>query len=289
MNWLYLVQAISADVVSRLAAAGLPPLVDGSILIGPEHLAENASPNRIVFVPKSSRFLARDASARVGVAAPSAPQGAGVLSVLLSNCGRNYTTATVSVSAPNLTGGVQATATAVLGTAGVVHRVQMTAMGSGYTSAPTVTIAGDGVGALATAVLAPTAEQLAAAAQRPLWTEWQLYDVHLWGCVYGSSPVFQASNPDTDWDATATLGLVLMQSLNELAHGVHRLGALTWVSSQPQATKLQILGRYATLALEIAVPVPDVLLGFAPIGTHPVPTVSMILPDGTTSTPINLG
>jgi hypothetical protein len=289
MQWLYLVQTISTDVVTRIAAANLPPLVDGSILLGPEHIAENASPNRIVFVPKSSQFLPRDASMRHGIAAVTVPQGAGVLSVFVLNHGKSYTTATVAISAPNLAGGVQATATAVL-LSGVVHRIQMTAMGSGYTSAPTVTITGDGTSATAEAVLAPTAEQLAAMQQRPLWTERQLYEVHLWGCTYNTAtPKTQITNPDTDWDATATLALIILQSLADLVHGIHRPGPMRWQSSADDATKLQILGRYAIWNLEIDVPVPDVLYSFAPIGTRPVPTVSMILPDGTTSTPIDLG
>jgi hypothetical protein len=51
-----LVAAISADVVSRLAAAGYPALTDGSILIGRQHVDEESAPPRIVFVPSSSSF-----------------------------------------------------------------------------------------------------------------------------------------------------------------------------------------------------------------------------------------
>jgi hypothetical protein len=125
--------------------------------------------------------------------------------------------------------------------------------------------------------------------QNALWTERQKYEVHLWGCVYTQSPVFQATNPDTDWDATAMLALIIMQSLSELAHGIHRPGTFTWRSSAEDATKLQIIGRYAIWDLEIDVPVPDVLFEFAPVGTRAIPTVALILPDGTTSTPIDLG
>jgi hypothetical protein len=166
----------------------------------------------------------------------------------------------------------------------------MTAMGTGYTEEPTVTITGNGSGATARAVLTPSFEQLAAMQQRALWTEWQLYEVHLWGCTYDTAdPPFQQTNPETDWDATALLGLVILQSLSDLAHGVHIPGAMRWVSSDPTSTKLQILGRYAVWNLEIAVPVPDVLYSLAPIGTRPVPTVSLLLPDGSSSDPIDLG
>ncbi len=57
-TWVALVAAISADVVNRLALAGLPPLtleIDGSagaIQIGPQFVAEQSSPPRILFVPK---------------------------------------------------------------------------------------------------------------------------------------------------------------------------------------------------------------------------------------------
>lgn len=283
MNWLFLVQTISADVVARMAAAGIAPLVDGAILIGPEHIAENASPNRIVFVPKGSRYLPRDASMRWGFNAANEPQGAGVLSIFLVNSGRDYTTATVSVSAPDLAGGVQATANAVIAN-GVVTRVQMTDMGSGYTAPPTVTITGDGTNALATAILGPTTEQLSAMSANPLWTEWQLYEVHLWGCTYDTNnPQFQATNPDTDWDATAQLGLIILQSLGELGHGIHKPGPMRWRSSDPDATKLQIIGRYAIWQLEIAVPVPDVSLEFAPVGTYGQSTVVLLTPGGSSA------
>lgn len=55
-----LVAAISDAVVTRLAAAGYPPLVAGKILLGRQHLAENAFPPRIVVVPRRSRFLSKD-------------------------------------------------------------------------------------------------------------------------------------------------------------------------------------------------------------------------------------
>src|SRR5678816_2759858 len=123
MQWQYLVQTISADVVTRLADAGVAPLVDGAILLGPEHIAENASPNRIVFVPKGSRYTPRDASMRQGRQAREVPQGSGVLSVFVTCGGVGYTGASVTISAPDLTGGIQATANAVV-TEDVVHRVQ---------------------------------------------------------------------------------------------------------------------------------------------------------------------
>lgn len=61
----------------------------------------------------------------------------------ITNAGAGYTTApTVTISAPNQTNGVQATAVASISNAsGTIISAQITAVGSGYTSLPTVTIA----------------------------------------------------------------------------------------------------------------------------------------------------
>ena len=84
--------------------------------------------------------------------------GQGVESVTISGVWSGFTqaTSTVVFGAPNLPGGVQATGTVTI-TAGAPTLVTMTEKGSGYTSAPTVTIADSDVGAetsgTATAVL----------------------------------------------------------------------------------------------------------------------------------------
>ena len=61
----------------------------------------------------------------------------------ITNAGAGYTTApTVTISAPNQTNGVQATAVASISNAsGTIISAQVTNIGSGYTSLPTVTIA----------------------------------------------------------------------------------------------------------------------------------------------------
>ena len=75
----------------------------------------------------------------------------GVGSVGITNRGSGYTSApAVTISAPNQTNGVQATATSTI-TANVVSSISITNGGSGYTSAPTVTITGGG-GTGATAI-----------------------------------------------------------------------------------------------------------------------------------------
>lgn len=71
-TWVALVAAISADVVSRLADAKLPPLtpnIDGSpgaIQIGPQFVYEQGSPPRVLFIPKQWDIDARDAGNFLG-------------------------------------------------------------------------------------------------------------------------------------------------------------------------------------------------------------------------------
>lgn len=57
-TWSALVSDISSELVSRLAAAGLPPLTPeingapGAIQIGPQFVAEAGSPPRVLMIPK---------------------------------------------------------------------------------------------------------------------------------------------------------------------------------------------------------------------------------------------
>jgi hypothetical protein len=72
-------------------------------------------------------------------------------SIAITNGGSNYTsTPAIVISAPNQTGGIQATAQATV-TANVVSAITLTEAGSGYTSPPSVTITGGG-GTNATAI-----------------------------------------------------------------------------------------------------------------------------------------
>jgi len=75
----------------------------------------------------------------------------GVGQIGLTNRGSGYTSApAVTISTPNQSNGVQATATATI-TANTVSSIAITNGGSGYTSAPTVTLTGGG-GSGATAI-----------------------------------------------------------------------------------------------------------------------------------------
>lgn len=73
--------------------------------------------------------------------------GAPLDRVEIENGGSTYTTATVSISAPDAAGGTQATATATV-TGGAVSAITITNPGSGYYNPPTITVTGDGTGAV---------------------------------------------------------------------------------------------------------------------------------------------
>jgi hypothetical protein len=69
--------------------------------------------------------------------------GEGVATVVVSNSGTLYTTSTTltaTFSAPQIKGGVRATGTATTDAAGLVSGFTLTLAGTGYTSAPTVTL-----------------------------------------------------------------------------------------------------------------------------------------------------
>lgn len=75
-----------------------------------------------------------------------------ISTIVIDNGGTGYTNATVTIDAP--TSGVTATADAILDNGEIVG-INLSSVGEGYETAPTVTITGDGSGAIATAVLAP--------------------------------------------------------------------------------------------------------------------------------------
>jgi hypothetical protein len=69
--------------------------------------------------------------------------GEGVATVVVSNSGTLYTTSTTltaTFSAPQIKGGVRATGTASTDAAGLVSGFTLTLAGTGYTSAPTITL-----------------------------------------------------------------------------------------------------------------------------------------------------
>lgn len=55
-----IIKRIGDDVVERLAAAGYPPLVNGTIDVGRVEQFAQGSPPRIIFTPTASKFSMRD-------------------------------------------------------------------------------------------------------------------------------------------------------------------------------------------------------------------------------------
>ena len=75
--------------------------------------------------------------------------------ITITSGGSGYSAApTVTISAPNEVGGVQATATATI-TSGIVTAITITEPGTGYTSAPTITFSSGAASATATAINQP--------------------------------------------------------------------------------------------------------------------------------------
>lgn len=64
-----LVGAISDHVVAALSAASAPPLTDGKILVGREHIAEASSPPRVVFIPTTGKYGPKSVASAMTVAA----------------------------------------------------------------------------------------------------------------------------------------------------------------------------------------------------------------------------
>jgi len=251
-----LVAAISADVVAKIAAAGLPPLADGGIVLGKSRVADNAPPPRILFIPKSFRFEAPSPGVNVQPISPTNPNapGFGVRSYTMTQYGGGYVPGStpVTVSAPDVASGVQATAVATVSSNGSVVRIVPQVVGSGYLKAPTVTIGGAGTNASATANLTPTPQALTVARQRAIWTEWHLFEVHCWATTSTNGTL--TPDGDLDYDAAQQLYQQVISSAQAIAAGVYMPSQGAWFDADADATVYDVLGRKARFMLEIATP-----------------------------------
>lgn len=156
-----IVPAVSSSVGAAVIDAAWGPVMDVTSIDSENTLIQRfGKPNNSNFKNwfNLANFLGYSASALV-VRTDTAGQYNAVQtltgrvgSVTIGAGGTGYIPAetTVTFSAPNIAGGIQATGTAVI-SGGVVTGVTITNAGSGYTSAPTVTIASSGSGANATA------------------------------------------------------------------------------------------------------------------------------------------
>lgn len=88
--------------------------------------------------------------------------GEGVATVALNNTGTLYSTSTTlgaTFSAPNIPGGVAGTAQVTTNALGNIASVTLVSAGTGYTSAPTLAVAGGTTGTLATFTVALTSSK----------------------------------------------------------------------------------------------------------------------------------
>ncbi len=270
MSIVSLVAAISADVVTKWAAAGKPALVDGGIVIGRVRVDENSAPPRVIFIPKGSSFGPRStptsSSPQNSLAtSPQAP-GSGVKSYTMTGYGGTYAAPTVSIALPDVPGGVRATATATLTSNGAISGIVPVLVGSGYLTPPIVTITDStGTGAGASANLDRTPQALAVVQQRSILTETVQFEVHCWDV---------AATPDAnnDFDEAQLLYRQVIASTWLLAPGVCKFTSGRWIDSAPNSTQIDLYGHLFVFGLELQTPLTDAPLGFAPANTQSNPT-----------------
>lgn len=284
MSLVDVVAAISADVVAKIAAAGLPALSDGQIVIGRVKDEETSAPPRIVFIPIGFRFAARSNPVNYAPQQRAAGGvGAGIRSFSMNASGSGYTgTPTVTISAPDVAGGTQATATATLTSNGAISVIVPSNPGSGYLSPPSVTINGTGTGAAATANLQPNAPARAVAQQPAILTEWHKFEVRCWGVNSVSGVV--TPDPVLDYAATQQLYAQVIASAQACFPAVHIEAAGRWADADPSAMAVDLLGHRASFEMEVAMPIlrePMVPSGgpsitYAPGATQPNITTTML-------------
>lgn len=289
---LDIVTAISADLVAKIAAAGLPPLVDGQIVIGRDKADEISAPPRVVFIPTAFRFETRSNPVSYAVQQPGSPlnPGSGVRSFTMTQYGGGYTgTPTVTIGAPDLTGGVQATATATVTSNGAISGLVVTNSGSGYSTVPTVTISGTGTQAAALANLQQPSTALTVIQQTAFLTEVHRFEVLVWGVTSNGTTL--TPDPVLDYAATQRLYSQVLASSQTVFPNVHIPSGGQWFDAQSSSMQRDVLGRMASFSLEFKLPVlrePMVPLTgpsiqFVPPQTQPAPTLYMIGSSGSVS------
>lgn len=285
MSIIQIVSAISDDVVAKITAAGLPPLVDGQIVIGRDKDDEASSPPRIVFIPTSFRFETRSNPVNYSATQRTNPNavGSGIRSFTMTQYGGGYSgTPTVTVGAPDLAGGTQATASAVLTANGAICAVVPVVAGSGYLSPPRVTIAGTGTQAACTANLQQPSTALTVMQQQAFLTEWVRFEVLVWGVNSVGTKI--TPDPALDYVATQRLYAQVIASAQTLYPNIHVPSNGQWIDAQPDAMAREAFGHRVSFYLELPVPVlrePMVPLTgasirLAPPQTQAAPTLYML-------------
>jgi hypothetical protein len=104
---------------------------------------------------------------------------------------------------------------------------------------------------------ADDAQYQAMVLQRPIASEILSFDVHCWGAA-------TTGNPDDDYDVTQALYQQILMSMHTLCEGCYSAGNGRWTSGTAQGTQLAKAGQEFVFTLDIATPVLDTLLAFAP-------------------------
>ena len=248
-------------------------LVDGGIVLGQVHVDENVDAPRIIFVPKGSSFDAPsrpNRQAQVTKTLQNAQAvGGGINAYVAQAQGIGYVSAdTVTIGPPDITGGVQATATLVLDAAGHVIRLLPNVIGSGYISEPSVTFnTSTGSGAGYAAYVDRTPEMLTQIQARSFFDETVDFEVQCWGA--SSSPSYES-----DFDAVQTLYQQVIASTWLLApgggsRGINMPSGLKWLESVAGRPQIQIRGHVVAFSLKVTAPLTDITLGLANAPVRP--------------------
>lgn len=182
-----LINSINYDVNTSLINSGYPALTDGYIaLVGRQHIFEQSSPNRIVWIPISSKF----------------------------------------------------------GPKSVYNRSNV----SGF----------------------PSNEILSQNQQRSIASEIITLEIHCWGQDI-------PPNPDTDFDITQAIYQQIIMSTHLLTAGSYTLLDGKWIDQVANASQLYKAGHEFVFGLQIATPILDKLLEYAPIDVSASTSTAMII------------
>jgi hypothetical protein len=284
-----IVDAISTDVAKKIAAAGLPPLVDsGQIVVGRDRAVETSAPPRIVFIPTSFRFKTR--SNPVAYAAQSGIQaeGTGIRSFAMLQYGGGYdNTTTVTIGPPDLAGGIQAQATATVTSNGAVSKLVPSVAGTGYLSPPLVTINGIGTGAAAAANLRQPLTAQAVNTATAFLTECHGFEVLVWGINSTNGQPTPDSGP-LDYVATQKLYAQVLATCQSLFPNTFEASRGQWLDASANSMLRDVLGKGVSFFLEVQIPVlreplvpltgPSIQM--APVNTQQNPALYMLDPLG---------
>ena len=102
------------------------------------------------------------------------------------------------------------------------------------------------------------------AQQRAIATEIIQFEVHCWGISASSTDAAHLG-----YDVTQAIYHCLIQTLHDIAEGCYVVSTGRWTTGTQAATQLDLAGQEFVFVVEIATPVLDVLLPYAPDDVGP--------------------